>query len=535
MSGVPAALDEIWRLIQARDWSAAAERCRRLNAAFPAQPGGWYAASQIAMASGNPGAALAAIERALRLEPEQSRYLLQRSRCLLGLARHTEAAAAAAAALRRAGDDAALLDAIGTALSQANDHAGALGAYDRAIALAPHSAVFVFNRAAVRRYLGALSEAEQDYDRALALNPPDYDAYRNRSDLRVQTPSSNHVHEIEALLGRADLPWQGEVQLRYALAKEYEDLQEFGRAFAQLQRGASLRRRHLRYDVALDVATAGWIMAAFPAGAATEQRERAGPAADAAAPIFIVGLPRSGSTLVERILDSHSAVQSAGELHAFALSLMQALHAADPAGTRQQGPAARERLVARSATLDFAALGRDYLARAHASGASGARFIDKMPLNYLYCGLIRRALPQAPIVHVSRSPLAACYAMYKTLFRDGYPFSYDLDDLARYYIAYRRLMEHWHAAYPTGMHALRYERLVGEQLACTAELLQFCALPWEEACLQFHRNPTASTTASAVQIRRPLYSSSAHQWRHYREQLAGLAEQLRAAGIDPED
>jgi hypothetical protein len=192
----------------------------------------------------------------------------------------------------------------------------------------------------------------------------------------------------------------------------------------------------------------------------------------------------------------------------------------------------RRELVAHSAAVDFAALGRDYVQRVNLASGIGGRFIDKMPLNYLYCGLIRRALPNAKIVHLTRHPMAVCYAMYKTLFKDGYPFSYHLDEIGRYYIAYRRLMAHWQALEPDGIHHLSYEALIADQLGETRKLLAFCGLDWQAACAQFHDNPTASTTASAVQIRRPIYDSSVSQWRHYETQLAGLRGQLAAAGID---
>jgi len=210
----------------------------------------------------------------------------------------------------------------------------------------------------------------------------------------------------------------------------------------------------------------------------------------------------------------------------FALALMDAVRRASG---RDKVP--RRELVALSATLDFASLGRDYLERARAVAGAG-RFIDKMPLNYLYCGLIRRALPQATIIHMTRHPMAAGYAMYKTLFKDGYPFSYDLADIARYYIAYRRLMDHWRSTMPGGIYDLSYEALVADQAGETRKLLAYCGLEWEDACAEFHRNPSASTTASASQVRRPIYDSSVAQWRHYEAQLVPLRDALEAAGIE---
>lgn len=524
--------EEIWRLIHARQWNAAADKCRQLTAASPEETAGWYAASQAALGAGRSAEALACIERAMALDPQNPRLLLQHSRALAAHGRLIEAAAAAAAAHLRAPDnDAALLDGIGTALSQAGDLTRAMSAYDRAVTLAPHNAAFRFNRATVRRYLGALAEAESDYDRVITLNPRDFEAYKNRSDLRRQTPSSNHVTELEALLGSADVPWQGAVQLHYALAKEYEDLAEYATSFRHLRTGASLRRQHLRYDVSVDVATVDWIIEAFPRSGG----ERPQPQDTAhAAPVFVLGLPRSGSTLVERILASHSQLTSAGELPNFARCLVQAVQRQASAQDALGRKLPRRELVARSASLDFASLGDDYLKSARASGAAPGRFIDKMPLNYLYCGLIERSLPGARLVHVSRSPMAACYAMYKTLFRDGYPFSYDLTELGRYYLAYRRLMRHWHSASHQGIHRLSYERLVSDQGGQSRSLLQYCGLAWEDGCLQFHRNASPSRTASAAQIRQPIYESSVQQWRHYSEQLAGLAEQLRAGGLEPE-
>ena len=221
-------------------------------------------------------------------------------------------------------------------------------------------------------------------------------------------------------------------------------------------------------------------------------------------------------------------MESAGELTCLARAIVEA---ARRASGSPQLP--RRELVAWSGRLDFAALGRDYLERARASRTGlKPRFTDKMPLNYLYCGIIHRALPGAKIIHVARKPMAACYAIYKTLFKDGYPFSYDLHELARYYGAYRRLMSHWRTTLPGVLLDLNYEQLATAQIPETRRLLEDCHLAWEEACAEFHRNPSATTTASAAQVRRPMYDSSIAQWRHYQRQLEPLRRALLAEGID---
>ncbi len=403
----------------------------------------------------------------------------------------------------------------------ANDHRGALAAYDRAVMIAPQEPHFIYNRASVRRFLGDLEGAEADYDRVIALRPLDYEAYLNRSELRVQTASRNHVTEMEVLAAGKVTDWRDEVQIRFALAKEYEDLGEYDRCFEQLQRGANMRRAHMKYDVAIDTATVDWIISAFPSIPFDPARQTS-----CESPIFVVGLPRSGTTLVERIVDSHSLVSSAGELDCFASAIVDAVR--QKSG---QAQVPRRELVALSAMLDFPALGREYLRRARNILGGNDRFIDKMPLNYLYCGLIRQSLPNAKIIHVTRHPMAVGYAMYKTLFKNGYPFSYDLKEIGRYYIAYRRLMQHWEAILPGALYHVSYEDLIANQRVETRKLLDYCGLEWEETCVEFHQNPAASTTASASQVRRPIYNSSVSQWRNYEPHLSELRIELTSAGF----
>jgi tetratricopeptide (TPR) repeat protein len=443
------------------------------------------------VAARQPAEALKIIDELLEREPRNPQHLIHRAQCLLALRRLPEA----------------------------------LGAYDAAAALAPGDARILFNRAAVRRYLGQLAQAEADYDSVIALQPDDYEAYLNRADLRVQNAGRNHVSELEALLARGLKDSQGEVFVRYALAKEYEDLKQYSQSFVHLKRGADLRRKQLRYDVSVDVATVNWIMEAFAETQAPPSQAHTPGGVDA--PIFIVGLPRSGSTLVDRILGSHSQVHSAGELHAFAMALVDAVR-------RQSGESnlPRRELVLHSARVDFEALGTSYMKLALSGVPADMRFTDKMPLNYLYLGLIRRALPKAKIIHVSRKPMAAGYAMYKMLFQDGYPFSYDLTELGQYYVAYHRLMNHWRKVLPGAIYDLAYEDLVADQVGETRKLLQHCGLEWQDACANFHLNAAAATTASASQVRQPIYTESVSQWRHYAQELTELSELLRAGGID---
>jgi hypothetical protein len=223
----------------------------------------------------------------------------------------------------------------------------------------------------------------------------------------------------------------------------------------------------------------------------------------------VTGLPRTGTTLVERIIASHSAMSSVGETGAFTAELRRAL-AMRPAGSDPEG------------------LGRRYVESATAFRAPPqARFVDKTLENYLYCGLIHVALPAARIILMQRHPMDACWAMYKAHFRGKFPFSYHQIELADYYLAFRRLAQHWRKTLPPDvLLEVRYEDIVRDQAAASREIIRFVGLPWEDSVMRFHESPAPSATASAVQVRRPIYASSVGKWRYYADELAPLRGRL---------
>ena len=391
---------------------------------------------------------------------------------------------------------------------------------------APDNGVYQFNLATVKRFLGDNAGAEICFDHAIRLNQNDYEACHLRSDLRTQTNSRNHIAEltdyIMACVSDPSDNWRGEMKLCFALAKEHEDLGNYDDSFRYLKRGAELRRRHMSYKVDTDIVTVEDIIRIYHENvfANIKQGSTSGEV------IFIVGLPRTGTTLVDRIISSHGEVYSAGELNNFALQM---------SGLARQTSAkklTRTELIEQTVHLDFEELGRRYMASVGPMTDGIRCFTDKLPLNFLYCGLIHKALPNAKIIHVRRGPMDTCYAMYKRLFVDAYPMSYQLLDLARYYIAYRKLMDHWLKLMPETIQSVSYEDLVQEQASTSRRLIADCGLSWDEACLHFDKNPAASTTASASQIRHPVYTSSIGKWRHYQQQLQELQDFFTAAGID---
>jgi tetratricopeptide (TPR) repeat protein len=404
-------------------------------------------------------------------------------------------------------------DALAFASFALGQHERATALYRRAIDRDSVNPKFWYNLASSERSLGHLSEAEAACDRAIALDASQYPSYLLRSELRVQTSDYNHIAELRSQITRASKDYRARMFLGYAMAKELDDLGCFDEAFHWFSEGARARRRHLSYDVAADERKLCRITECFPT-----QYSRPAASDSSGHYIFIVGLPRSGTTLVERILTGLPGVRSNGETDNF----MRALLSAAPPGDGD--------VFAQAALADPGAVAAQYSRLADAQSSTDL-IIEKLPMNYLYLGAIHRALPRAKLILVSRSPLDSCFAMFRTLFGEGYPFTYDFEELARYYAAYHRLIRHWRASLADGLYEISYDQLVTTPDEVGSGIARYCGLPWTAAALELQKNTAVSLTASAAQIRRPIYTTSSGRWRHYRRQLGPLVAALRDYGV----
>jgi len=409
------------------------------------------------------------------------------------------------------------LETLGTSFSRLNQHALACEVFGRLVDLHPEHPAYRFNFATSLVFCGQVESAELQFVRCLELDPGFWKAYPALAKLRKQTPERNHLERFLAVL--PDAGGDAAIYLHMALAKEYEDLGEYPIAFDHLALGKAIARKPKRYSFSRDQAVFEAVQSHFVPG----PEGRGHPARE---PIFVFGMPRSGTTLVERILSSHPDVRASGEREDFAIALKRASGSATPLMLDPD-------TVARSTNLDWRAVGRDYMASI--GSRSGERFVDKLPQNFLYAGYIANALPLAKMICVRRNPMDTCLGNFRQLFplaSPYYDYSLDIGDIGRYFIMFDRLMSYWERLLPGRILSVQYETLVEEQESCTRAILDFCGLSWNEQCLRFERNASPVATASTLQVREPMNRESMNRWTLYRPQLESLRQLLGAAGIE---
>ncbi|WP_375419755.1 sulfotransferase [uncultured Sphingomonas sp.] len=508
-------------LLERHDLDGARRRGAMLIAEGPAAAEGHFLIGMADAETGRINDAIGRIEQAVDRAPH-GEYRAQLARLYTLVRRDGDAARVLATAEDAPPADALGRDTMGCVYARLGDHEAALPHFLVAVDLDPANDSFRYNCAATLSFLGRVKEAESALELIVTRTPDAARAHHLLAGLRKQTPAQNHVGRLRAVHDRA-APGPDRLLTGYALAKELEDIGLGEEALERLVAINAAHRERLAYDFARDAAIFDAVEAAWPSVAAAPVDR---PATDA--PILVIGMPRTGTTLVDRILASHSDVESVGELQALPLAVKAA------AGTRTRTVLDAETIRA-AAAHDPAEIGRDYLARAvHFRRQSGRRFVDKFPGNFLYAGIAARALPNAAIVCLRRSPMDTVLANFRNLFATGsryYDYSYDLLDIAAYYARFDRLMAFWRAALPGRILELRYESLIDDQEGESRKLLAHCGLDWTDDCLDFHRHAGAVSTPSAAQVRRPIYRDSVARWRRHEALLGPVRAFFEAQGI----
>lgn len=522
---MPAAADRYARALaacQRGQWSQALELATGLLMQSPQHADAHYIAGIASLELRRMPSALQHLNRATELDPSRVQFAVARARTL-SMAQ-MPAVDAANAALMLAPTEPAQLLALGMVYAQEGDHQAALPLLRRACAARPQQAAWHYFLAMSLTFMGKVDEADSALDTCLGADPGFWRAYFVRSQLRRQTVTTNHLGQLTRALTGIDRAGEAATCLHMALAKEHEDLAHYPEAFAHYSQGKASAKIGRHYAIERDAALFAAITSEFP-------QPPAATGCTSNEPIFVVGMPRSGTTLVERILACHPQVCAAGELRNFALACKRfsgnsSPQLLDPETVRAMGHA------------DWAALGASYLASTRPRTGHTAYFVDKLPHNFLYLGAIARALPNAKLVCLRRDPRDTCLGNFRQLFASNSPFhdySYDLKDIGRYYVLFDRLMAHWRRTMPGRIFELDYESMVNSQESSTRDLLQFCDLPWDNTCLHFEGDPSAATSASSLQVREPMHRGALGRWRRFEADLEPLLAVLREAKLIPGD
>jgi tetratricopeptide (TPR) repeat protein len=462
--------------------------------------------------------ALRLLGEALRINQRHSGALVHISRLQLRNMNYEKAAEAARLAIK---SDAKSVDAyltLGQVLTETDQLKQALLAFESVLRIRPGMVEARTLYGVCLKAMGRLDEAREQFRQALDLAPSAAGVYANISDLQKYTPDHPHLHEMRRLLAEAPDPESERVMpLYFALGKAYDDIGEFDLAFDHFQKGAAIKRRKLNYD---EIQTLGFLDSIREVFSPDLMRNPPFVGISSEVPVFIVGMPRSGSTLVEQVLSNHPSVFGAGEIKDFTREL-------NSLRGRFPGLPRFPHMIQKMSAAQYRMLAEGYLRKLTALAPTAARITDKLLTNFYFVGLLHMLYPKAKFVHTLRNPVDTCLSAYSKLFKDDMPHSYDLGELGRHYRKYAQLMDHWQDVLPDGtMKTIVYEEVVNDLPGAARGLIDFLGLPWNEACLAFHESQRPVKTASVVQVRTPVYATSVGRWKRYGKSLQPLIEAL---------
>jgi len=455
----------------------------------------------------------------VRKMPEQSKWWLKLSSALARQDQLVEAQEAVQQVLSIEPDLEEARMLLGSIFVRDNRFADALSQYDAVLQQNPNNIAALAQKGSALKTLGRQHESIQCLRRCMELDRSFGEAAWSLSNLKTYRFSDDEVVNIKAVLAVENLKDKDAVHFNYALGKAYEHRQQWDQAFAAYQTANRIKQQSAIWNADEFSAQVDQIIATFTPQL-LQQHHNSG--VDDSSPIFVLGLPRSGSTLQEQILSSHSQVEGTRELP-YIPWIAQRLN-------RKPNPMCQDNYPLGAGQLEadqWRLLGTQFLAQAKRHRQTETPFfIDKLPNNFLYVGLILLAMPNAKIINTVRNPMDNCFGCFKQLWAEGQNFTYDLEDLGRYYRDYHRLMAHWQAIFGDKIFSVNYEAVVANLETNVQELLDYCGLPMEEQCLRFHETERAVNTASSEQVRQPIYSSAVAYWRHFEEHLQPLKDAL---------
>jgi tetratricopeptide (TPR) repeat protein len=484
-------------------------------------PQAHYLIARVTIETRQLDVALKALEKAVELDSSKSEYWAFLALVYSQVGDMLKAERAVWMAHKIGSSKAYVLHPIAHVLSVFGHVKEAINSLQKATQLSPDNSIYHRALGVSLLETGDLIGAQQSLNKAVTLNEYDAESWWTLSSL-VKAKDNDMAEQLMDIMEKTTTNPRQLAYLGYAAGKLFEDTQCWDKAFEAFASGAAAKRSTVDYDrlqaqktfeMLKTVCTDDWLQ--------TSVNDH-----DEAAPIFIIGQPRTGTTLVDRIISSHSLVHSAGEPLQLAMSLRAIT------GTRSKEFISAE-LVNKSKNITGAELAGSYLAGLANLRGTTPYFIDKFPMNFMLVGFIVKAFPKAKIIHVTRGPEDTCFAVFKQLFEEVYQHSYDQREMAEHYVMYHSLMKYWHNIMPGKIYDIAYEEVVGDNEGQARALVQYLGLDWEEACINFEENNNAVVTASAVQVREKAHNRSVGRWKNYERQLSPMLNILKSAGISP--
>jgi len=516
LESLPPNLAASWDLLHEGKLHKAEQLCRQFMQQNPQHIDGMRILAEIAVRNGVLEDAEFLLESAVAFDSSHRQARIDYVQVLSKRQRFQKAVDEAKALLKRAPDNPQLQSLYAIQCMQLGDYETALTLFDKILERVPHDPVTNVSKGHALKTGGRSDDAVAAYRAALDSQPFYCDAWYSLANLKVYRFDDDELAAMEALENNPHLGGQDRVYLQFALGKAYEDRKDYAQSFTHYAKGNAIKKAQLQYRAEGTTKECDEQVSACTPEIFARQTGCQAPD-----PIFILGLPRAGSTLLEQILSSHSMVDGTLELPNV-LSISGKLRRLGQRQGNQKYPFNLADLSAEQLTT----LGEEYIRDTKIHRQSAPFFIDKMPNNFRHIGLIKLMLPNAKIIDARRDPMSCCFSGFKQLFAEGQMFSYDLQDIGEYYLDYIRLMEHWNAVLPGFVLKVQHEDVVADLETEVRRMLDFCSLPFEESCLEFHKTERNVRTPSSEQVRQPIFSTALEQWKHYEPWLGPLKTKL---------